>query len=144
VTQPLFPTLSQELTLRCLDQAGRSLDLATSLGYDPADPYAVWFTFRAEGGDVRWAICRHTLLLGLTDPAGRGDVQIWPGVDEAGRGVVVLEFQSPAGRLIALAPTQDVHHFLVRTLAAVPAGTEGAHLDLDGLVNDLLGRSHPQ
>ena len=144
MTQPISPALSQELTLRCIDQAGRCLELATSLGYDPSDPYGVWFTFRAAGGDVRWTVCRETLRLGLSDPAGLGDVQVWPGVDDAGRGVLVLEFLSPAGRLIALAPTEEMHRFLVRTLAAVPAGTEDTHLDLDGLVDDLLGRSHPQ
>jgi len=31
-----------------------------------------------------------------------------------------------------------VYRFLTRTLAAVPAGTESDHLDLDGLVADLL------
>jgi hypothetical protein len=143
VTQPMSQALAQELTLQCLDPAGRSLELAASLGYDPRDPYAVWFTFRAPDGDVRWAISRDTLLLGLTEPAGLGDVQVLPGVD-AGRAVVLLEFHSPAGRLVALAPTQTMHRFLVRTFAAVPAGTERVHLDLDGLVDDLLGRSEPQ
>jgi hypothetical protein len=37
-----------------------------------------------------------------------------------------------------------MHRFLVRTFAAVPAGTERVHLDLDGLVDDLLGRSESQ
>ncbi len=143
MTQPMSKALAQELTLQCLDRTGRSLELAASLGYDPRDPYAVWFTFRAPDGDVRWAISRDTLLLGLTEPAGLGDVQILPGVDD-GRAVVVVEFRSPAGRLVALAPTQTVHRFLVRTLAVVPAGTERVHLDLDALVDALLGRSESQ
>ena len=70
-------------------------------------------------------------------------MQVLPGIDD-GRAVVLLEFHSPTGRLVALAPTQTVHRFLVRTLAAVPAGTERVHLDLDGLVNALLGRSESQ
>ena len=143
MTQPMSQALAQELTLQCLDPAGRSLELAASLGYDPRDPYAVWFTFRAPDGDVRWAIARDTLLLGLTEPAGLGDVQVLPGIDD-GRAVVLLEFRSPAGRLVAWHPPRPCTGFLVRTLAAVPAGTERVHLDLDGLVDALLGRSESQ
>ena len=141
---PMFPALTQELTLQCRDQHGRSVQLTASLGYEPSDPYAVWITFLTPTTQVRWAICRMTLLLGLTDPAGRGDLQLWPSVDHDGRAVVVLEFHSPDGRLVAEAPTHDVYRFLTRTLAVVPAGTEGDHLDLDALVDDLLGRSQAQ
>ena len=69
-------------------------------------------------------------------------MQVLPGVDD-GRAVVLLEFHSPTGRLVAWHP-RTVHRFLVRTLAAVPTGTERVHLDLDGLVDALLGRSESQ
>ena len=136
--QPISPTLSQELTLQCVDARGRGVELVASFGYDPSDPYAVWITFPSAQGDVRWAMCRATLLRGLTDPAGQGDLEMWPSIDHDGRAVVVLEFRSPGGQLIALAHTHEVYRFLTRTLAAVPAGTESDHLDLDGLVADLL------
>ncbi|MGZ4449998.1 MAG: SsgA family sporulation/cell division regulator [Nocardioides sp.] len=142
--QPISASLSQELTLHCLDPHGRALDLAASFGYDPTDPYAVWITFPSPSGDVRWAMSRSVLLHGLTDPAGQGDLQLWPSIDEDGRAVVVLEFHSPDGRLVAQAHTHEVHRFLTRTLAVVPMGTESAHLDLDALVDSLLGVSgHP-
>ncbi|GAB3763048.1 hypothetical protein FB382_001316 [Nocardioides ginsengisegetis] len=137
--QPMSQALSQELTLHCLDGRGRSLELAASFGYDPRDPYAVWITFPNPAGDVRWAMSRSTLRRGMTDPAGQGDLQAWPSIDEDGRAVVVLEFQSPDGRLVAQAHTDAVHQFLTRSLALVPAGTESEHLDLDGLVAALLG-----
>jgi hypothetical protein len=52
--------------------------------------------------------------------------------------VLVIDFRSPDGRLVAQAPTHDVGGFLTRTLAAVPLGSEREHLDLDGLVGALL------
>ena len=137
--QPLAPPLTQQLTLHCLDSRGRSLELAARLGYDVADPFAVRITFPVASGDVSWLLCRATLLRGLTAPAGQGDLRAWPSIDEAGRSVVVLEFCSPDGRLAAQAHVDEVQRFLTRTLAAVPAGTEGDHLDLDALVADLLG-----
>ena len=137
--QPISPAISQELTFHCLDPRGRALTLVASLSYDPRDPFAVLITFPAPGGGVRWMVCRTTLLRGLTDPAGQGDLHLWPSVDEDGRAVVVLEFRSPNGHLVAQAHSHEVYHFLTRTLALVPAGTESAHMDLDALVADLLG-----
>lgn len=137
--QPLAPPLTQQLTLDCLDPRGRSLELVVALGYDATDPYAVTITFPVATGDVCWVICRATLLRGLSGPSGQGDLRLWPSIDEDGRAVVVLEFCSPDGRLAAQAATAEVQRFVTRTLAVVPAGTEGDHLDLDALVADLLG-----
>jgi hypothetical protein len=142
--QPMSPALSQELTLQCRDLSGRAVELAAAFSYDPGDPFAVTITFPADSGDIRWVMCRGVLLLGLTDPAGRGDLRLWPSIDECGRAVVVLEFRSPHGRLTAQASTTEIHRFLSRTLVAVPAGTESSRLDLDGLVDALLGRSESQ
>ena len=125
--------------LQCIDARGRGVEIAAVFGYDPSDPYAVWITFPSAQGDVRWAMCRETLTRALTDPAGQGDLEMWPSIDHEGRAVVVLEFRSPAGHLIAQAHTHEVYRFLTRTLAAVPAGTESRQLDLDGLISDLLG-----
>jgi hypothetical protein len=138
--QPTWPPLSQELALQCLDPWGRHLELVAALGYEPRDPYAVWITFPSPAGDVRWAMSRSVLLVGLTEPAGQGDLTVWPSIDEGGLAVVVLQFHSPEGSLTAQADTHEVHGFLSHTLAAVPAGTESDHLDLDALVDALLGR----
>src|SRR3954470_10986662 len=136
--QPISRALAQDVTLECPVPWGRPVDLVASLRYDPVDPWAVWFTFRSPGGDVSWGLAREVLLRGLTDPAGQGDVTVWPSIDERGRAVVVLEFSSPDGRLVAQAITHEVYRFLTRTLAAVPLGTET--MDLDVLVDALLGR----
>ncbi len=141
--QPISRALTQELVLQVLDAWGRTVDLPAEFGYDAADPWAVWITFRGASGrsseEVRWALGRDLLLQGLTDPAGEGDVQLWPSVDEYGRAAVVMELCSPDGRLVTQLRTSDLYRFLTRTLAMVPAGTEV--IDLDSLVADLVGQS---
>jgi len=137
--QPMSPPLCQELVLQCLDTWGRSVGLPARFGYDPSDPWAVWITFDGPRQQVRWAVARELLLQGLTDPAGEGDVQLWPSIDEHGRAAVVIEFCSPDGRLVSQVETQELYRFLTRTLAVVPAGTEA--IDLDLMVAALTGRS---
>jgi hypothetical protein len=134
--------LSQELVLQCLDAYGRSLDLPASFGYDPSDPWAVWITFRGPRDDVRWAVGRDLLLQGMTDPAGEGDIQLWPSIDENGRAAVVMELSSPDGRLVTQLLTNELYRFLTRTLAAVPLGTEW--IDLDQMVAAITGDSQTQ
>ena len=135
VTQPQTRVLSQDLTLQILDAWGRSVDLPSTFGYDAADPWAVWITFRGPRDTVRWAVGRDLLLQGLTDPAGEGDVQLWPSIDEAGRAAVVMELCSPDGRLVTQLRTHDLYRFLTRTLALVPVGAES--IDLDDLVAEI-------
>jgi hypothetical protein len=50
----------------------------------------------------------------------------------------VLELCAPVGDALVHLRPEDVTSFTERSLAAVPAGTESAHLDLDALVADLL------
>jgi len=129
--------LSQDVALQCLDARGRSIDLPALLAYDERDPWAVEVTFGKPGETVRWLIGRDLLLQGMTDPAGEGDVMIWPSIDEYGRAAVVLELSSPHGRLVTQLPTRDLGSFLARTLTAVPQGSE--QIDLDLLVEALTG-----
>jgi hypothetical protein len=137
--QPISRALSADLTLQCLDAWGRSVDLQASFGYDPSDPWAVWITFEGPHDHVRWAVGRDLLLQGLTDPAGEGDIQLWPSIDETGRAAVVMELCSPDGRLVTQLHTNELYRFLTRTLAVVPAGTES--IDLDRMVAELTGTS---
>ncbi|MCW2797933.1 MAG: sporulation and cell division protein SsgA [Nocardioides sp.] len=139
--QPISGTLIQDLTLQCLDRQSRPVELVATFGYQPDDPYAVWLTFHAPDGEVRWAISRALMLHGLTAPAGEGDIRLWPSIDEDARAVLVIDFRSPHGRLVAQALTSEVHGFLTRSLAMVPLGTESMHLDVDALVASILGGS---
>lgn len=144
--QPISRALSQELVLQVLDAWGRTVDLPAEFGYDPADPWAVWITFRGASGrstePVRWAVGRDLLLQGLTDPAGEGDVLLFPSVDENGRAAVVMELCSPDGRLVTQLRSSDLYRFLSRSVALVPIGTETVDLDL--MVAALVGQSEAQ
>ena len=141
---PMSRVLAQPITMRCVDPLGVTRELETSFEYDPTDPYAVWVAFPAGDSVIRWAVCRTLISRGLTDPVGEGDVQLWPSTDENGRGVVMLEFRSPSGHLLAEASTRELYRFLTRTLAVVPYGSESAYLRMDDLIADLLGISQPE
>jgi hypothetical protein len=129
--------LSQAVTLQSLDAQGRSIDLPALLAYDPTDPWAVEVTFGRQSGPVRWLIGRDLLFHGTNEPAGEGDVLVWPSIDEYGCAAVVLELSSPNGRLVTQLPTRDLGSFLARTFAVVPQGAE--EIDLDLLVESLTG-----
>lgn len=130
--------VSQQVALTCVDDRGTSAAVDTVFGYVRSDPYAVTITFRSAAGDLPWSFARDLLVAGVGAPAGIGDVHVWPSVSDQGRAVLTLELASPDGRLLARARADEVHRFLTRTLALVPAGTESDHLDLDGLVARLL------
>jgi hypothetical protein len=138
---PVSPTLSQEVVLHCDDELGKPMMFMASFSYHGDDPYAVWVTFHIPAGEVRWALARSLLVRGLTEPAGEGDVRLWPELDDEGRAMVYMDFHSPEGRLIAAARTAELHQFLLRTWAAVPAGSESERVDLDRLVEALLTTS---
>ena len=70
-------TVTQEITMRCVDSEGESVVLEATLGYDSRDPYAVTATFRTEICEVVWTFARELLTRGLTDPAGEGDALRW-------------------------------------------------------------------
>jgi hypothetical protein len=142
MTQPIRNTsegISLPILLSCLDPWGRTVDVSTTLGYRPDDPYAVSLTFHSASGDVEWVASRALLLEGLSAPCGDGDIMIYPSLDDDGGAVAVLDFCSPDGRLIAQTDSPAVQSFLDRTFELVPAGTESSHLDIDGLIAALLG-----
>lgn len=129
-------TVNQEITLDCVDLSGNIRQLDAELAYDAKDPFAVTMTFRTRAGDVPWVFHRELLLAGISDPAGDGDVHIWPSLDTQGRAVVVIELHSNTGSFVAQARTPEVYRFLTRTLAIVPLGTE--QIDVDAMVDFLL------
>lgn len=136
--QPMSKVLARHLTMQCLDGAGGACPLDASLSYHPSDPYAVWITFHPITGDVRWAMARSLLSEGLFGPAGEGDIQLWPSVDDDGRAVVMFEFCSPDGELIAHVASHELFDFLARTESLVPFGAETVNLDVDSMIDEIL------
>ncbi|MGL5825643.1 MAG: SsgA family sporulation/cell division regulator [Nocardioides sp.] len=131
-----------DVSIDCIDVRGNQHQLPASLGYRPSDPFAATLTFYLPGEKVVWTFGRELLFAGLYEPAGDGDVHVWPEAtnphDQAGTSVLMIELCSADGQLLAQVPGDEVRHFLDRTYLLVPVGTEGLHLDLDNLVARLI------
>ncbi len=140
-------TVEVETSLWLVARDADALPVRASLRYDPDDPYAVHVLFHAEstGGEpVRWSFARELLLTGLDEPAGVGDVRVWPWARPPESGAsrrgdfITLVLSSPEGNALFEVPRSVLVRFLRRTYVAVPRGRESDHLDLDGMVNRLL------
>ena len=101
--------------------------LDAELRYDPADPFAVAMAFLKDGHEVLWVFARDLLLRGVTEPAGVGDVHVFPSVDLDGRAVVAIGLRGPTGEALLLGRTRDFLGFLAQTTRAVWPGTERDH-----------------
>ncbi len=133
------PTLvSQVLLLELIDPSGAVAPLETELTYDPADPLAVSATFVTVAGRVRWTFSRDLLIEGLVEPAGDGDVHVWPCVDNDGHNVVIIELCSPDGEALVQGRTGDITAFVERMTRSVAPGAEGQLLDVDGAIAAIL------
>ena len=136
--------IQSEVFLHLVVPDGAALPVQASLRYVPADPYAVHVLFHA-GGDaadtpsVSWSFARDLLVAGLTEPAGIGDVRVWPWSTQDGP-VVALALSSPDGHALFEAPRETLEDFVARTFAVVPAGSEPQHLDIEAAVGRLLRR----
>lgn len=108
------------------------------LRYSTADPYAVTLVVQTRKGPVGWTFSRDLLAEGLYDPAGDGDVQVWPCLSTDASAVIVVELHAPGGDALLQTPSRAVAKFVDEMYAAVPAGTESSHLGLDALVAQLL------
>ncbi|HLL08788.1 MAG TPA: SsgA family sporulation/cell division regulator [Nocardioidaceae bacterium] len=126
------------LTLELIDDSGVATPLEAELRYDTRDPYAVEATFGAGERLVTWVFSRDLLAEGLYEPAGDGDVHIWPCLDARGRAVVIVELSSPDGDALLQARSSEVSDFLLKTCEIVPQGDEPGHLDVDAALVRLL------
>lgn len=109
------------------------------LRYDTADPYAVTLEVTDGPRRVSWTFARELLTEGRYDPAGDGDVHVWPCLSVEAASVTIIELHGATGDVLLQAPTRAVDRFLTDAFAAVPAGQESDHLALDALVARLLG-----
>jgi hypothetical protein len=127
-------------SLRLVAPDATALPVRASLRYDPDDPYAVHLLIYVEsagGAPVRWTFARDLLVTGLDQPAGIGDVRVWPWASPYGD-FVGLALSSPDGCAVFEVTRDVLVRFLRRACAAVPRGRESDHLDLDAAVNRLL------
>lgn len=128
-----------ECILQLVVAPGATLPVSAHFSYRSWEPYSIHVVFHLdERASVSWVFGRDLLAQGTVRPSGLGDVKIWPGVSEQG-GVMWLELASPDGRALFTAPLDVVRPWLARTYHLVPAGFEGASLDLDSELSRLLG-----
>ncbi len=112
--------------------------------YDAADPYAVRIAFgdtsdddahEAEGA-ITWLLSRELLQAGLHQPAGDGDVRLWPA--RAASDVLYLHLRAPSGEALFEVSRGTVAGFLQLTAGVVPFGEESSVLEVDGELAALL------
>jgi Streptomyces sporulation and cell division protein, SsgA len=111
--------------------------VTTRWTYDTTEPYALTVAFATDRGRwVEWVFARDLLIDGMTEPSGDGDFRVAPDPDPE---LLVLEIFAPSGSAAFTLERDDVAEFLALTLELVPAGTEGAHFDVDRLLAELTG-----
>jgi len=135
-------TVSYKLALNLLGADGAAFPLDAELRYSAADPLAVEALFDDGSADpIRWVFARDLLASGLHQRSGEGDVVIWPTTDADGRPAAHLRLHSPDGDALLEASAYAIEAFLAATRRLVPPGTEHEHLDVDSVLDALLGES---
>ncbi|WP_406010646.1 SsgA family sporulation/cell division regulator [Streptomyces sp. NBC_00637] len=132
-------TLEQPVRARLITAEDQELPVPATLRYDSGDPFAVHVDFPPEvslaGEAVTWTFGRALLEQGVNDPAGSGDVHIWP----CGPVRTVVEFHSPLGLALLQFDTGALRRFLLRSYAVVAAGREDVGAAVDQGLEALLG-----
>ena len=120
------------------DEDGSLIHTEAVFSYDPGDPFAMTVVLRAVPRDVRWTFARDLLIDGMFEPAGEGDVTVFPCLDLNGSTVTVLELRSPGGTFMAQAPQRELAGFARAMSDTVPLGAESMMLDMDQLISQLM------
>ncbi|MFF8946067.1 SsgA family sporulation/cell division regulator [Streptomyces sp. NPDC014864] len=132
-------TLEQPARARLITADEQALPVPVTLRYACADPLAVHLDFPPEvcldGGPVSWTFSRALLAEGLGQPAGAGDVHLWP----CGGGRTVLELHSTSGLALLQFETAALRRFLLRSYAVVADGEEDVTAEVDRGLNALFG-----
>ncbi|MGN6132224.1 MAG: SsgA family sporulation/cell division regulator [Nocardioidaceae bacterium] len=131
-------TVTQTVTLELIDSTGAATPINAELRYDARDPYAVTTVFMTGTTQVRWTFGRELLTDGLYEPAGDGDVHVWPCLDNEGHAVVIIELCSPDGEALVQARTGDLSVFVEKMNHAVAPGSESSLIDVDAAIEAIL------
>jgi hypothetical protein len=131
-------TVTQPVRLELIDASGAATPIEAELRYDASDPFAVTTVFMTGHSEVRWTFGRDLLSDGLYEPAGDGDVHVWPCLDTNGHAVVIIELCSPDGEALVQARTGDLRAFVDRMNKAVKPGTESELLDVDAVIASIF------
>ena len=135
-TAPL--TVTQSVQLELIDPSGTATPIEAELRYDATDPFAVTTVFMTGHSEVRWTFGRELLAEGLYEPAGDGDVHVWPCLDSRGHAVVIIELCSPDGEALVQARSGDLRSFVDRMSKVVKPGTESDLVDVDAAITAIF------
>ncbi|MDX2543079.1 SsgA family sporulation/cell division regulator [Streptomyces sp. WI04-05B] len=120
----MYRTLEQSARARLITPGYQELPLVVTLRYDSADPLAVHLDFpedvSVDGERVTWTFSRLLLGEGLDNPAGIGEVHLWP----CGPTRTVIELHSPYGLAVIRFRTAQLQRFLHRSYGVVAPGME--------------------
>ncbi|GAA3887878.1 SsgA family sporulation/cell division regulator [Streptomyces lacrimifluminis] len=120
----MYRTLELSARARLITPGYQELPLTVTLRYDSADPLAVHIDFPVEvsvdGEGVTWTFSRTLLDEGLDNPAGIGEVHLWP----CGPTRTVVELHSPHGLAVVRFRTAQLQRFLHRSYGLVAPGME--------------------
>lgn len=136
-TGPIPAIVTAEITLDLMIVGDYGVPVPADFHYGAHEPYSVTVRFHTAEETVQWVFARELLKKGTDSPVGDGDITCWPATIN-GRRVVCMALRSPTGQALLQAPAGEISAFLDRTYDVIPAGTEGEHLDLDGLILDIL------
>jgi hypothetical protein len=131
--------VTEKMQMEFVDTEGLSTPLDAQFEFNPADPFAVSILFADEPAPVRWTFARDLLIEGFYEPTGDGDVHVWPCLNTEGAAVVILELSSPSGEVLVQVGSRAVAAFIRQMMVMVPLGAEGALVDLDAELDQLLG-----
>jgi hypothetical protein len=134
----MSPVVEQSVKARLISDAPHPRIVSVMLRYDGSDPLALRMVFPAEvsldDSEVVWAFARDLVETGLREPAGEGDVHVWP----CGRAQTVFEFRAPEGVALVQFDNGPLRRFLRSSFAVVPAGKEADHLDVEQHIGSLI------
>lgn len=134
----MSPVIEQAVQARVVASSPTLETVPATLFYDRTDPFTVRMAFpplaTLEGTEVVWEFSRELLAVGMTEPAGDGDVRVRP----FGYGRTVVEFHAPEGTAMVHLRSSDLRRFLDRSRFLVPEGREHLYLDLDQALTELL------
>ena len=134
-----LPVIESRVAVERFDETGSLVQSDALFSYDLADPFAATLTLKASPRDVRWTFARDLLIDGVFEPAGEGDVVVFPFLDpDTGSAMTVLQLRSPDGEFMAQVPQRALQAFVRLMLDSVPSGAESDLVDLDRLVDLLL------
>ncbi|MFD9061129.1 SsgA family sporulation/cell division regulator [Kitasatospora purpeofusca] len=118
-------------------ECGQWVAVGTRLRYHRADPFAIYLDTHLELYDpVTWIFGRDLLSEGLVRPAGLGDVTVRRCGDPWALEIILA---GEGGPVALRAPVTSMAGFLQSTWESVPAGDEPENLDIDSLLQTILG-----